>query len=130
MKSLILVRGLPGSGKTTLSMLLSEGKYPVISADEYFERNGNYEFDFRLLGIAHQYCICTTEKHMSMSVEKIFVANTFVEEFELDFYFELAKTYGYSVYTIIVENRHGSKNVHDVPEESIEKRRKKFSIKL
>ena len=36
-KSLILLRGLPGSGKSSLAFTLSEnGKYPVFSVDDYF----------------------------------------------------------------------------------------------
>ncbi|EMP07134.1 AAA domain protein [Leptospira interrogans serovar Pyrogenes str. 200701872] len=36
-KSLILLRGLPGAGKSRLAKLLSEnGKYPVFSVDDYF----------------------------------------------------------------------------------------------
>ncbi len=35
--SIILIRGLPGSGKSSLARLLSEnGKYPVFSIDDYF----------------------------------------------------------------------------------------------
>jgi hypothetical protein len=30
----------------------------------------------------------------------------------------------------VVENRHGGKNVHDVPEEKIEKMRRRFEFKL
>jgi len=45
-------------------------------------------------------------------------------------YFKLAKTYGYQVVTMIIENRHGSKNIHNVPDETIEKMRNRFQIKL
>ena len=46
--NLILLRGLPGSGKTTLSKALSNnGKFPVFSIDEYFtDKDGNYTFDY------------------------------------------------------------------------------------
>jgi hypothetical protein len=43
---------------------------------------------------------------------------------------ELAKKYGYTVFTIIVENRHGGTNQHKVPEEVLTKMRERFEIKL
>jgi hypothetical protein len=45
-------------------------------------------------------------------------------------YFELATKYGYKVFSVIVENRHGGHNVHGVPEESLEKMRNRFDVKL
>ena len=45
-------------------------------------------------------------------------------------YYELAEKYGYAVFSLIVENRHGGKNVHNVPEETLEKMRNRFEIKL
>jgi hypothetical protein len=45
-------------------------------------------------------------------------------------YFTLAKEYGYTVFTIVVENRHGGTNVHNVPEDKIEQMKNRFSIKL
>jgi hypothetical protein len=38
--------------------------------------------------------------------------------------------YGYKVVSLIVENRHGSKNVHDCPEETVERMRNRFEISL
>jgi hypothetical protein len=45
-------------------------------------------------------------------------------------YFELAKQYDYRVTTIIVENRHGAKSIHNVPPETIKKMTDRFEIKL
>lgn len=49
---------------------------------------------------------------------------------EMEPYYKLAEQYGYRVSTIIVENRHGSSSVHDVPSETIDKMRNRFQIKL
>lgn len=49
-KSLIILRGLPGSGKSTLSEILCEkGTYPIHSIDDFFTNplTGEYNFDFK-----------------------------------------------------------------------------------
>jgi hypothetical protein len=61
---------------------------------------------------------------------EIAVSNTFTQEWEMEYYIELAKKYEYTVFTIIVENRHGGKNVHGVPDEVLTKMRGRFEIKL
>lgn len=45
-------------------------------------------------------------------------------------YFNLAKEFGYSVFSVIVENRHGGINEHNVPEDKIEQMKNRFNIKL
>ena len=57
-KSLIVLRGLPGSGKTTLANLLSENKkYPVFSIDDYFtDEKGKYHFKFDENHLAYKLC--------------------------------------------------------------------------
>jgi predicted kinase len=45
-------------------------------------------------------------------------------------YFDLAKNYGYKVFSIVVENRHGGTNQHEVPEEVLTKMRERFEITL
>jgi hypothetical protein len=66
----------------------------------------------------------------SLFYRNIVVSNTFTQEWEMKFYRIIAKKYGYKVYTIIVENRHGGKNEHGVPEEKIEQMKNRFEIKL
>jgi len=132
-KMLYLVRGLPGSGKSTFSKTLG-GIH--IEADQYFvDVEGNYNFDGSKIKLAHEYCRTQTEAWMKtdgdqVNVNKIIVSNTFTQEWEMEPYFELAKTYGYKVFSIIVENRHKGTNVHGVPEEKIEQMKNRFKIKL
>jgi hypothetical protein len=42
----------------------------------------------------------------------------------------MAESWGYRVYSIIVENRHGGVNEHGVPEEKLEQMKNRFEIKL
>jgi hypothetical protein len=60
----------------------------------------------------------------------IAVSNTFTQEWEMDTYYELAKQYGYRVFSLIVENRHGGVNEHGVPEDKLEIMKNRFEVKL
>lgn len=131
MKQLYLLRGLPASGKTFVANSLSENNlYPVISADDYFEVDGEYIFDKSKLKNAHEYSKNTTKKYLEQNISKIFVANTFTTESEMAAYFEMAEIYSYNVICLIVENRHGNSNVHNVPNETLDKMFNRFKIKL
>jgi hypothetical protein len=45
-------------------------------------------------------------------------------------YYDIAEKYGYRVYSLIVENRHGGVNEHGVPDEKLEQMKNRFQIKL
>jgi hypothetical protein len=51
-------------------------------------------------------------------------------EWELVPYYILAEQYGYSVFSVVVENRHNGVNVHGVPEDKLEQMKTRFEIKL
>jgi len=127
-KILYIVRGIPGSGKSTLAKQLTSN---VFEADHYFyDNDGNYNFIASEIKDAHKECQDNVRIAMESSIPKIAVSNTSTQEWEMEPYFELAKKYGYKVFTIIVENRHGGTNVHNVPEDKIEQMKKRFEITL
>jgi predicted kinase len=133
MSSLILLRGLPGSGKTTLANLLSEnGKYPVFSIDSYFTdpETGAYHFEFDRNHLAYKQCEEQTKKALQQGIEKIFVDNTFTLEWELEAYFKLASEFKCKIHIITVENRQGSKNIHEVSDEQIKKMAAGYKVVL
>lgn len=133
---LFLVRGLPGSGKTSLATHIWN-EYAVCEADKYFyDKEGNYNYDPSKIKDAHAWCKSQVETMMKdhklneQYYPEIAVSNTFTQEWEMEDYFQLAEKYGYKVVSLIVENRHGGKNIHGVPDDKIEIMRNRFEIKL
>ena len=137
-KVLYIVRGLPGSGKSTFAEKLVGADFLVCEADKYFinKDTGEYNFDPSKIKEAHKYCQNLVETYMSDSLvndqwyRQIAVSNTFTQEWEMQPYFDLAKKYDYTVFVVIVENRHGGKNVHGVPDDKLEIMKNRFEIKL
>ena len=127
MKELFLLRGLPGSGKSTLAKSLG-GKH--FEADMYFVRDGEYQFDVTKLKEAHEWCRSSVGGLMINEEPKLVVSNTFTQEWEMDAYYKLAERYGYRVYSLVVENRHGGENVHGVPVDKLEQMKNRFEFKL
>lgn len=133
-KKLFIVRGVPGSGKSTFAKELKADYH--FEADMYFinPETGEYTFVAEEIRNAHQWCRGSVEQQMiNLSKREecsIIVSNTFTQEWEMDPYFELAEKYGYEVFSIIVENRHGGKNIHDCPEDKVEMMKQRFEVKL
>jgi predicted kinase len=125
---LILVRGLPGSGKSTFAKSLG---CPCFEADDYFvNKEGKYIFDGSKIKLAHQWCKDRLEQLMAVGIKKIAISNTFTQEWEMDDYYKLAEQYGYTVFSVIVENRHNGTNIHGVPEDKLEIMKERFHVKL
>jgi predicted kinase len=136
MKTLILLRGLPGSGKSTFANYMFSNN--IFEADQYFyDEDGKYNFDASKLHDAHKSCQSRVEQAMGENIlsngkwySEIVLSNTSTTEKELEPYLELAKKYDYQVVSLIVENRHGNKSIHNVPEETLLRMKNRFSIKL
>jgi predicted kinase len=126
-KELYILRGLPGAGKSTLAKSLG-GKH--IEADMFFETKDGYKFDILKIKDAHSWCQNMVGSWMSDNEQRIVVSNTFTQEWEMKPYLEWAEDFGYKVFSIIVENRHGGISVHNVPQETLSKMEKRFEIKL
>lgn len=135
-KILTLVRGLPGSGKSTFANLITN-EFSICEADKFFtDKEGNYNFDAAKLPQAHKWCREQVEIRMKDNqineqfYPEIAVSNTFTQEWEMQPYLDLAKQYGYVVFTVVVENRHGGTNQHGVPADKLEQMRDRFEIQL
>jgi len=123
-----MVRGIPGSGKSSFAELL--GTKAICCADDYYVHDGEYKWVAEDIGKAHGWSQRKCRRFMKAQVETVVVANTNTTEREMQPYMDLARQFGYMVYTVIVENRHGSVSVHGVPEATLDKMKARFSVKL
>ncbi len=113
---LILIRGLPGSGKSTLAKTLDAVH---LEADMFFiNENGDYLFDPTRLKEAHAWCQKQCAEHLSKG-ENVVVANTFIKQWELDVYRELAKKYQAALSIRTCVGHYG--NLHQVPAKTLAK---------
>lgn len=125
---LYLIRGLPGSGKSTFAKQLG-GKH--FEADMYFTSpDGEYHFVPERIQDAHTWCRHGVMEAMKNGEPLVVVSNTFTMEWEMEPYYTLAEELGYMVFSIIVENRHIGKNIHGCPEEKIKLMKDRFQILL
>jgi predicted kinase len=130
-KVLYIVRGIPGSGKSTFAKTLVNKDYCHKEADMFFvDGDGSYNFEPSKIKEAHKWCQEEMDLLMRLEHSPVVVSNTFTQEWEMGPYFELAKTYGYKVFSIVIENRHEGTNEHGVPDEKIEQMKNRFEIKL
>lgn len=133
--TVFILRGLPGSGKSELAKQLCRiNKYSskICEADGYFVKlgNGTYKFDSAKLYEAHRWCRSIFDKALSNRTKIIVVSNTNIRYREYKQYKESALNAGYRVVVLTVENGHGNKSIHNVPEEKIAQMRNNFTLNL
>lgn len=119
MKSLIFLRAVSGSGKTTLAKMFERFGFGIVAADDYFtDSEGNYQYDPEKTVLAHAWC---QERCLALlqnpHLSGVVVHNTSTRESDVRVYQEYAERHGHQFISLVLENRHGNTDVHNVPEE-------------
>ena len=119
-----IVRGLPGSGKSTYARsLVSSGSH--FEADQFFMKGGKYLFDPSKIKDAHADCLNRIRKAIeSGKVKEVAVSNTFTQAWEMQSYIDLAKLHGWHIKIIRMSGNYGS--IHGVPQDSIDRMKSRF----
>lgn len=122
---LIIISGIPGSGKTTLAHNLVASinrKCVHYEADQYFETSNGYNFNANKLGIAHNTCQTNTRNSLEEGICTI-VSNTFTQDWELKPYIGMNKNY------IIIQMTGDYGNIHGCPEYSVQRLKERLKTR-
>ena len=124
--NIVLIRGLPGSGKTSLADMI-DCDYSV-ATDDFFMVNGVYQYDRDLLSENHGKCAEFVKDKISRHYPigcNIVIHNTFSERWEMQVYIELANDNNYNHRVIdlfdagLEDKQLEVRNEHSVREEDI-----------
>lgn len=127
MKLVTIMRGIPGSGKSTYTKQFPNAV--ICSADHYFEKDGEYRFDKNKLGVAHHQCKMRFHAALIDGEEHVIVDNTNMTLREMEDYIMEAKFFGYPVEFVEVEcpvEIAHARNAHGVPLEAVKRMAARF----
>lgn len=105
-KKVIILSGLPGSGKTyyadTLLRQWGTSRCRVVSADSFFvNKHGDYNFDPMKIGEAHEWCfyrfLCAIGWGPDPRSDLVIVDNTNLSAIEIAPYYLAGRSQGYEV---------------------------------
>jgi hypothetical protein len=105
---LVLIRGLPGSGKTTKAMGYVNDGYKHLEADMFFMVEGEYRFDAKRLPEAHAWCLEQAREALN-AAEFVCVSNVFATVEDIKPYSELGMEYQ------IIDAAYPGQSIHKVP---------------
>jgi predicted kinase len=119
---LYIIRGLPGSGKTTYAKIHYPNTFHI-EADMFHVRGGEYLFELRRLGMAHELCMNIVGEVLRTGADAV-VSNTFIAARDIKRYIGIAEFYDMPYIVIRCTGSFGS--IHNVPEETMENMRRRF----
>lgn len=127
MKLAIIMRGIPGSGKSTIANLLRKRWGATVhSTDHYHICNGVYEYKLERVAEFHQLNYEAFSTSCRRGDRIVISDNTNIWPHLYECYVSIAKFYGYKV--LQIKLRDASRvSIHNVPEEVVNRMRTAFA---
>lgn len=142
----IVMMGLPGSGKSTWAKSLP-GNNQIVSSDSYFtDADGNYNWTIQEAHKGHEDCLrkfidtiiirargLMSKPIAELYIDNLIVDNTNVRIFDSAPYIRIAQAYGFDVEVKYIDTDIDvakSRNVHKVPDVAYESMNRNFEFLL
>ena len=111
MKTVIINRAVPGSGKTTMTKCIIKEleknsiPYAIHSTDDYFMVGNRYIFDIKKLNKYHQKNLDEFKKSLQKGIEVVICDNTNIAPWQSEPYTNEARKRGYQILCITLDPR-------------------------
>lgn len=134
MKTVIIMRGLPGSGKSTYIDERYDDDALVVSADHHMTVFGEYSFDPKRLIECHAHAQIEFVEFLQEGRSPVIVDNTNSTQAEYLFYEDVAEMFGYEVEIVdlfdggLTDEELADRNIHGVPVETIAAMRARWEV--
>jgi predicted kinase len=133
MKNVVILIGVPGSGKSFLAesmsnqALKSNLSVSICSSDTYMvNENGEYDFNYKKLKYVHEECFKRFSQSLREGINLVICDNTNILISKRRPYKELARKMGYLIQEIYIQSDFN--NVRGIPEETVSKMRLKLEF--
>lgn len=128
MKTMIIMRGLPGSGKSSLAKELVGDTGLICSSDTFMTEGRQYKFRPERLAETHEACQRLAAQACRANISPVVIDNTNIKKGHINPYLKIAKKFGYKVEYRQPETPWArdpeqcfAKCVHNVPLEAIQR---------
>ncbi len=117
MKTVIINRAVPGSGKTTMTRCITDEleknkiPYAIHSTDEFFMVGNRYVFDITKLNEYHKKNLQNFKESLQKDVEVVICDNTNIAPWQSEPYTKLAREYCYQIVCITLDPRELEKHI-------------------
>lgn len=138
--TVLIMRGLPGTGKSVLSDLLRliHPASVVLSSDDFFYNpaTDTHSFDKEKIKEAHEWNFERFKKEVEKQTPNIVIDNSNIKKYHYHHYLDYAQRHNYLAAVVTIPHNDVSdkelteRNIHSVTRETIRRMRKEFEWEI